>query len=505
MADLPDRFDTAHLVQTMGRRVAIALFTVYGAQAARILITLGGMAALARLLTPEDFGKFGLATAFTGIATIVVDLGFSSATTQREKIDQNIVSALFYLNVVAGVVMAAVLCLLTPFLGQAFHQPGIQPLLAGMSLMMILTSSGSQHRALLIREMRFPLLGAIDLVALGIGTAVAIVLAFATSLGAWCLVATQLIWSLCSTLAFWHFSRWRPSRTVNWRGARGELIFGGRVTFSSLLSYFGRQSDKLLIGYFSGAAQLGQYTRAYGLMLLPMGFAGGPLTGVITPALSRVQSYPERWRSLYLQSLGLLVFLTVPIATAIFFLSDEITLIVLGPRWNLAARLLRLFAVGMFIEPLITASAWSLFSFGRMREYLNATLLTTFLMLASFVIGIRLNGAAGVAAGYSVTLAALLVPRVWHALRNTPVSLTAFAREIAPQVAGAILAAAAVLATRHAGWSPAGAVPRVAIIGSIIGLSYLAGFVLAAAAVPGEFRWPRLAEALKGRKMPWRP
>ena len=496
-----DRFATDHMVPGIGSRVALALVTSYGAQIGRILITMTGMAALARLLSPADFGEFALASAFTGVAAIFVDLGFSTATTQRAHINQNVVSALFLLNVGAGLVMAVGLCLLTPWLSAAFAKPALRPLLLGLSLVLVFTAAGAQHRALLLREMRFPLLGVIDVISLGVGTAVAIGLALTTRLGPWCLIATQLIASLGNSVAFWTFARWRPSLKIAWSDTREELAFGARITASSLVTYFGRQADNLFLGYFCAAAELGQYTRAYGIMLLPMGLAGAPLTGVLTPALARVQEHPERWRGLFLSSLGLLVFMTVPISTFIFFLAPDIVRLILGAGWDVAAQLLRLFAVGMLVEPLITASAWSLFSLGRAREYLHAAIASTGLMVAAFAIGVTW-GARGVAMGYSATMLLMLAPRVWHGMRNTAVSPALFAREIAPQLFGGGVAAVAISAVQAYLPHPGGLLARLVTGGMVIGVSYLTGFGAAAAVIPGEFRWPKLKQGLRNRRLP---
>ncbi len=70
-----------------------------GAQGLKFLLSLGSTIALARLLSPSDYGLIAMATAFTGLAEVLRDGGLSLATVQRERVDPRQVTTLFWLNV----------------------------------------------------------------------------------------------------------------------------------------------------------------------------------------------------------------------------------------------------------------------------------------------------------------------------------------------------------------------------------------------------------------------
>src|SRR3974377_1432495 len=61
---------------------------------------------LARLLAPEDFGLVAIVTALTSFAPLLIDFGLGDATTQKEKITSNQVSALFWLSSGIGLLIA---------------------------------------------------------------------------------------------------------------------------------------------------------------------------------------------------------------------------------------------------------------------------------------------------------------------------------------------------------------------------------------------------------------
>ena len=54
------------------------------AQGVTFILRVGSLVALARLLSPTDFGLVGMVTAFTGVLTLFRDFGLSSATVQRQ-------------------------------------------------------------------------------------------------------------------------------------------------------------------------------------------------------------------------------------------------------------------------------------------------------------------------------------------------------------------------------------------------------------------------------------
>ena len=90
------------------------------------------------------------------------------------------------------------------------------------------------------------------------------------------------------------------------------LAFGRNLTGYNVLNYLSRNLDNLLIGRYWGAQQLGLYSRAYQLLLLPLDQIVGPVDGVAVTALSRLATTPERYRQAYLRMLEKLAMVTMP-------------------------------------------------------------------------------------------------------------------------------------------------------------------------------------------------
>ena len=105
----------------------------------------------------------------------------------------------------------------------------------------------------------------------------------------------------------------------------------------------------MLVGRFFGADSIGLYSRAAALLNRPLEQFLYPISSVFIPALSRVQTQPERYRRTFLQvyeSMALVSFLFTGLLLA---LSRPLTLVVLGPKWEKAAIIFAAFAVAALV------------------------------------------------------------------------------------------------------------------------------------------------------------
>src|SRR5438067_12193846 len=93
------------------------------AQIANFVFRIGSVMIMARLLLPEDFGLVGMVTAFTGVLNLFRDFGLSTATVQRDRVTDDQVSTLFWINILVGVVLAAVLTGAARFVAIFYHEP----------------------------------------------------------------------------------------------------------------------------------------------------------------------------------------------------------------------------------------------------------------------------------------------------------------------------------------------------------------------------------------------
>ena len=377
-----------------------------GARAAQHVLQFAFTAALARLLLPEDFGLVAMITVFTGFAAVLVDFGLAAALVQRPTLEERHRSAAFWMNLVAGLLLAGVLSALAPWLAVLYDEPRLRELAPVLSLNFVFSSTGLVQAALLQRAMNFRRLAGIQVVSTIVAGAVAVGAAVAGA-GVWSLIVFTLASSLFASSALWLLSDWRPRLTAPGQAVRELWGFSGNLLGFSVINYWSRNADNLIVGKFAGPAALGIYSRAYYLMLMPLDQISQVVARVMFPALSRIQDDRPRVKRAYLRAVGIIGLLSFPLMAGLFAVAEPFVLTFYGGKWESVVPVLQILCVAGFLQPLGTTVGWIYLSQGRTDLQFRVGLFTNTLTVVSFAIGIHW-GVHGVATAYAIRSYALM-------------------------------------------------------------------------------------------------
>ncbi len=354
--------------------------------------------AIARLLLPSDFGLVAMITPVIAFVQLFADLGLTQATIQMKTISQGQLSFLFWLNVVAGLLLSGVCVACAPLVARFYGDPRAAGVMVASGAMFVLGGFFSQHLALLNRHMRFRSLAAVNVISFVVGSACGIGAAL-TGAGYWALVINQVGTSVAMLVLAWSFSRWLPGRPGPVAEFRPLLQFGGNLTGFNIVNFFSRSSANVLLGRFSGEQPLGLYDRATKLMLVPFMQVCAPFGSVALPLLSRTQDQPDVYRQAYRRMVETILLLVYPGLVFMIVNSHTLAVVALGARWAGVAPVFAILGVDMFVAPVGSSTGWLFISQGRTSEMRNWGLVTSALFMACFVCGLPW-GPQGVAAGY---------------------------------------------------------------------------------------------------------
>jgi PST family polysaccharide transporter len=451
MSDAPEEAQALSrpLRRGLGARTARSGALTVTSQAFQLFLSTAGTLVLARLLTPNDYGTVAMISTVLGFAAVFRDLGLSEATVQRKEISQGEISTLFWLNVIIGAALTGVVALLAPALAWFFETPSLKSLTIAYSATFLIGAAAVQHAALLRRRMAFGSLAVIEAASLGTGLAVTVLLAWYGT-GYWALALGRLAEALAYTIGATSASRWRPSHPRGYAEVRPLLAFGANLTGFSLMNYLARNLDALLIGKAWGAEQLGLYSKAYGLLLLPLRQINAPLSAVAVPALSRLIDDADRYRAAYCRILGIISIIAMPLAAFFIVNSDWVILVAFGPRWAEASPLFSLLGISALVQPITNTTGWLFVSQNRTRELLHWGVISSAVVTASFLLGLPF-GAAGVAASYSLVSVVVATPMLlWFVGRRGPVGVGDIWHAALPGLGAGTVVFAALLLLRRA-------------------------------------------------------
>lgn len=445
--DKDHHFRTDHLQKDLAGRSARGGAVTLAAQVLRLVIRTASTILLARLLTPRDYGLIGMVVILVDFVSMFQYMGLSTATVKWTELNHRQVSTLFWINAA----LSAAIMLLTfgsaPLLAWFYHEPRLIGITACYAVSIFLMGLNIQHEAILARQMRFGVIALIELAAILIGLCAAVVAALYGA-GYWALVVNQLVMTTATVVGVWGVCKWRPGLPSRGSGVRSMLSYGGNLTGFNVMNYFSRNLDNALIGKFWGAYQLGIYSRAYQMLLMPMAQINNPLVAVAVPALSRLTDTPERYRTAYLKIVEKIAMITMPGIVFMIATSNWLILLLLGPQWREASRIFMLLGVAAIIQPVTRTVPWLFTTQGRTREMFKWGVIGGAIAVISIIAGLRW-GATGVAASYAATDLCIATPLLfWYVGRRGPVRAGDFYRTIAPAFCASLCSLAALLICR---------------------------------------------------------
>jgi O-antigen/teichoic acid export membrane protein len=473
-----DPFQSRHLHSELKRRSVRGGAITFSSQGCTFALQTASTVVLARLLTPADFGLIAMVTAVIGFLRLFSHLGLSMATVQKAEITRDQVSTLFWINTAFGAMVALLVVSCAPLVAWFYGDPRLAPVTMVLGSAFILGGMTVQHAAMLNRNMRFLAIGVVEVISTATGIAAAIIAGLAGA-GYWSLVFLPLVTAATSMLGTWIAFPWIPGRPKRGVGTRSMLRFGGNITAFNTVNYFARNADNILIGKFLGSTALGFYSKAYGLLMLPISQVRAPLFRVAIPTLSRLQSDPERYRSYYVKMLQILAFITFPMVMFLGGFADEIILLVLGPQWTPAAPIFTILAFAAFLQPVDSTSGIVMTTRGLTTRYFRLGSTVAVVLVASFVIGLPW-GVTGVALSYTIANYLLHVPCLYWAFHGTPIRMRDFFGALLVPLCAAVI----LLVASKAAFSLATELPLIPAL-LLASLAGAAAYGLAFFCLPG--------------------
>jgi O-antigen/teichoic acid export membrane protein len=368
-----------------------------GLQLTRALVAI----AVARMLTPEEYGLAALALVFASLVLVFSDMAMGAALIQRKTLSALDRDTAFWVTLTGGVVFTILGAVLAGPIASLYGEPDAKPLLMALSATFVITALGATQQSLMLRDMDFrrvemlPMLGAVAGGIAGVTLAV-------LGTGAWAIISQQLATTLATTLLVWVRSQWRPRFAFSMQSVRHLGSFSAYMLGHRMLFYLQMNADRFLIGRFLGTAALGTYAVSYNTIVQPAARLGGPLQRVFSPAFSRIQDEPERISATWARVSRILSAITVPALAGLIIVAPDFVPVVLGEHWTSAVPVVQVLAIVGIVQALQTLHVDILMARGRGRTILRFSIVLCGAHMIAFVAGLNW-GVEGVAVAYALS------------------------------------------------------------------------------------------------------
>jgi O-antigen/teichoic acid export membrane protein len=322
-----------------------------------------GVALLARLVAPAEFGRYAIALIVLLLSTVPT-WAVSYTIVQSEDIDRDHLKTGQTLSILMGLAM----CVLSFAAAQT-----IVPMLFGgrtavLVLLMIpacfINSVNTVQYAILSRKLDFRRLSLLDMTIAVVSTVVSIPLAIAGFNGA----AIVLGVDVASLAGFILICCWVLPPIPNFRRhvardfARSGIPAASNA--ASLICF--ENCDYVIVGARVGALRAGYYFRAYTLGVVYQTKVSQVITTVGLPVMSRVRSEDEvhRLRQRIIQTTTMILF---PLLTALAIVAPKFVTWFYGPAWEASVVPVQILAIGGAAMLVAQAVTVAMLSTGRPR------------------------------------------------------------------------------------------------------------------------------------------
>lgn len=355
--------------------------------------------ALARVLTPGDFGIQAAVVTITAFFATLTETGIGSAVVQREELEQRELSSVFWGTLAAGVGAWVVVAGASPLAARLFNAPELTVALPVAAAVIPVFCAVVVPAALLRRRLQFATLARAQAAGAIAGAGLAVAMAYAGA-GYWALIGYGMASVVVGALVAARAAKWKPSFTFAVRDLHGLRGYAGAMTTFVVVNYWSRNLDDLMIGRFLGVAPLGIYNLAQRFVNAPVQLLTGSVVPLLHPAFAAMGMETPRQRAAYLELVRATALVTFPAAVVLWFLAEPAIVLIAGEQWRESGAVVRALAPLAAVQP-VNALCGPVFM---ARDAVAAMLRTAIIGSLAVILGMALGlryGVTGVAWGYS--------------------------------------------------------------------------------------------------------
>ena len=329
---------------------------------------------LARILTPAQFGIFGIATLILGILETVSETGVNVILIQEKKTINHYVNTAWVVSILRGILISLIIILLSPLIVIFFDSPksldslfltSLIPLIRGF----INPSVVSYQKNLEFnKEFKFrTILISFEVIAtvifgLILRNEIALVLGMICS----AIVEVVLSFKLLRPL---------PKFEFNVNKLKKVISLGKWITGAKIFDYLFSHGDDIVVGKLLGTFSLGIYQQAYKISTLPITEIAETFQKVTFPLYSKMVAENKSIKKIYLKTFLTTLLIVIPFSLILFLIPEQIVLILLGKNWLSAVPVLQVLAIFAIVKTIANGTFPVLLSYKRQDLVMLLTLI----------------------------------------------------------------------------------------------------------------------------------
>lgn len=293
-----------------------------------------------RLLLPEYYGIVSIARMFLVIFKAVVQDGFGYALIQKKDADQLDFSTVFYIQMLLGFGLYALVWIAAPAISGWYAEPLLQPVFRVMGLTLPIGAFNCVQQAFVSRNMQFKRFFFSTIIGTLLSAAVGLGMAYAGA-GVWALVAQNLTNLICDTLILWFTVRWRPTLQFSVVRLKGMFSYSWKMMATTMIDNLYNSLYPIALGKLFGTVQQGYYDRGD---IIPNTVASNvamTFKSVLLSAFAKEQGNIVGLKTMLKNSLRMAAFVFFPLMAGLIAAARPLIVALLTEEWVESATFLQ--------------------------------------------------------------------------------------------------------------------------------------------------------------------
>ena len=287
---------------------------------------------LDRILLPSDLGIIGLVSVILYYCDTLTNLGFGSAIIQHKQISEQHYQSFFSFNLFISIVLFITAQYSAEQVAIFFNIPEVEYVLPLYSGLFIISAFAIIPTLKLKRRLEFKAIAIIDVLKVAISISISLTLAL-NGFGFWSILFASLVSQIVMLILLFIYTGYTVKLTHDLRPLKELFNFSSWSFVNGQFKLLSDNIDKLLVGKELGAAELGYYDKAIGLMKMPADQISAKLGSVSFSSFSRFQTDKKNLFSTFKQINLINSLVMIPIFIGLIWTSEPLIWVLLGEKW----------------------------------------------------------------------------------------------------------------------------------------------------------------------------
>ena len=323
---------------------------------------------------------------------------------QSKSLKNSDLDSFFFVTVCQGILFTLLFVLSTPYITSFYGITELSNILLLLSVSILFYSINTVPNSLNRRHKKFKLIGVITVVSNLLTGIFAVLMAYYANAAIYALVYKIILDGILIFMLNLKVSGFVPKFRFSSEPIKKTFNYTFFQFLYSTIHYFSRNLDNLIIGKFLGAAPLGFYDKAYRLMIMPVQNLSNVISPVLHPVLSDYSHDKKYIAKVNLNLLKLLALIGFPLSVFLFFVANEVILILFGSGWEQSIQPFKYLALSIGFQMIISSSRGVFQAAGNTKEMFFASLISVIMIVCSLYISIvYFNSITAVSIGISLS------------------------------------------------------------------------------------------------------